>query len=642
MDERYPLLNAIQGPQDLHSLSETSLAGLASEIREAIIEVVSANGGHLASNLGVVELTLALHAEFDSPVDKIVWDVGHQCYTHKLITGRRDRFSTIRRRGGLSGFPKRNESPHDVVETGHSSTSISSALGLRVGQELQGRRGKVVAVIGDGAFTGGMALEALNHAGHLGKDLIVVLNDNEMSISRNVGAMSSYLSRLATTKLYQDIRTRIDKAVKNVPLYGSRLMEVLNRIKKGAKAVVFNETLFSELGFEYIGPLDGHDISLLREVFRNLRALDRPVVVHVYTKKGKGYLHAEDNPTAFHGVAPFRITDGMVEKGSSNSFTEHFSRILLDIGGRYEKVAAITAAMAKGTGLSLFQGAYPERCFDVGITEQHAVTFAAGLAASGLKPVVSIYSTFMQRAVDQVIHDVALPNLGVVIVMDRAGLVGEDGETHQGLYDIQLFRSVPNLTMMAPASGGELELMMNYALELARPVLIRIPKDDCAAENPALDRPLETGRGVLVRRGGGGILVLSLGGLLSRTEEAALILTGEGIEIDIFNLRFIKPFDADYLRSMLSGYEAVHLVEDAAKSGGLGEMLGSLLREWDLPIRYTHAGAPDAFLPHGSREELLADCGLDGPGIAADIRRLAASVEAARTESRDLHLKRVI
>lgn len=646
MDKCRPVLEQIQGPADIRSLSEDSLSELASEIRDTIIDVVSVNGGHLASNLGVVELTLALHAEFDSPVDKIIWDVGHQCYTHKILTGRKDLFSTIRRRDGLSGFPKRHESDHDIVETGHSSTSLSTSLGVLVGQELQGIRGKVVAVIGDGALTGGMALEALNHAGHLGKDLVVILNDNNMSISPNVGAISSYLSRITTTKLYQDIRSRIDKAVKNVPRYGSRLMDLLNRVKKGVKAIFFKETLFTDLGFDYIGPLDGHNITLLREVFRNIKSMDRPVVVHVFTTKGKGYTHAEDNPTAFHGVAPFCVDDGKVEKSPTVSFTERFAGALLHYGGRDKRIVAITAAMAKGTGLAPFQDAYPDRFFDVGITEQHAVSFAAGLAASGLKPVVSIYSTFMQRAVDQVIHDVALPNLGVVFVMDRAGLVGEDGETHQGLYDIPLFRSVPNLTILAPASGGEVELMMEYALEQSKPILIRFPKADCGHDYPALCSPLEPGRGVFVRRKNTGILILSVGGLLSQVEEAAILLSRDGLEPDIYNLRFIKPLDAEHLKSILADYDTVLLVEDGSRSGGIGELVGALLREWNIPLRYAHIGAPDGFLPHGSREELLRDCGLDGQGIAETLRGLIDSQRpkafAAAAHGENPLLKRVM
>ncbi|MDR1931701.1 MAG: 1-deoxy-D-xylulose-5-phosphate synthase [Spirochaetales bacterium] len=624
MEDRYPLLKLIHGPADLRSLPDDSLPRLAAEIRRLIIAVVSVTGGHLASNLGVVELSIALHREFSSPADKIVWDVGHQSYTHKILTGRREEFHTLRQRGGLSGFPKRGESPHDIVETGHASTSLSAALGILTGQELLARPGRVIAVIGDGALTGGMAMEALNHAGHLGRNLIIILNDNEMSISRNVGAMSSYLSRLSASRLYRNLRSTIDSTLKNVPRYGSRLADVVNRVKKSARAVLYNETLFSDLGFGYIGPLDGHDIPLMREVFRTLHDTDRPVVAHVFTKKGKGYAHAEDNPTAFHGITAFSIRDGKVEKKGPPGYTDHFARFLRALGESDPKLVAITAAMAKGTGLALFQESFPSRFFDVGITEQHAVTFAAGLAAAGLRPVVAIYSTFMQRAVDQVIHDAALPKLGVTIVMDRAGLVEGDGETHQGLYDIALFRCVPNITFMAPASAAELELMLSHAVCAGGPVLIRFPKAPCANGNTVLGSALETGRGVFLRRGRGNILILSLGALCAGAEAAADILAAGGLGADVYNLRFIKPLDTQYLKSVLSDYRAAYLVEDGSRAGGMGDAVGGLLSRWGLPLAYGHGGAPDEFLPHGSREELLADCGLDAAGIAEAVRALAA------------------
>jgi 1-deoxy-D-xylulose-5-phosphate synthase len=626
MEDRYPLLNLIQGPADLRSLPDESLPRLAAEIRRLIIEVVSVTGGHLASNLGVVELSIALHRTFASPRDKIVWDVGHQCYTHKILTGRKDSFYTLRRKGGLSGFPKRSESLHDIIETGHSSTSISAALGLLTGQEFAGAQGRVIAVIGDGALTGGMALEALNHAGHVGKKLIIVLNDNAMSISHNVGAMSSYLSRLSASKLYRNLRTTIDTTLKNVP-YGDRLAGAVNRVKRSAKAVLYRETLFSDLGFGYVGPLDGHDIPLLREVFRSLQEIDRPVVVHVFTKKGKGYAYAEDNPTAFHGITPFSISDGKVEKKGPPGYTEHFSRLVCALAEKNPGIIAITAAMAKGTGLALFQEKFPKRFFDVGITEQHALTFAAGLAAAGMRPVVSIYSTFMQRAADQLIHDVALPRLGLTIVMDRAGLVGDDGETHQGLYDIALFRSIPNITFLAPACAAELELMLDYAVSLNGPALIRFPKAPCTNSNPVLVSPLETGRGVFARRGRGSVLILALGPLCAQAEAAADMLASGGLGVDVYNMRFIKPLDTEYLKSLLAGYEAAYLVEDAAKSGGLGSELGDLIQGWRLPLFYAHGGAPDIFLPQASRQELLADCGLDEAGIAQAVRELAGNID---------------
>jgi 1-deoxy-D-xylulose-5-phosphate synthase len=635
MESRNRLLSSIQEPVDLKNLPPDLFPTLAEEIRREIIRVVSQNGGHLASNLGIVELTLALHAEFESPKDVIIWDVGHQCYPHKLITGRYPTFHTLRKKGGVSGFPKRSESVHDVVETGHASTSISAALGIRVGYGLQNRPGKVIAIIGDGALSGGMALEGMNHAGHLGKDLIIVLNDNKMSISENVGALSSYLSRVTATRLYQDIRDRIDETVKRVPVYGSQLMDLIQRAKKGVKALVLQESLFADLGFEYIGPLDGHDIPLMREVFQKIKGIQRPVVVHVYTTKGKGYIHAENNPSIFHGVSPFSVEDGKIETVPTVSFTERFSKAIVRHAQEDKRIVAITAAMAKGTGLSLFQERFPNRFFDVGITEQHAVTFAAGLATSGMRPVVAMYSTFIQRAVDQVIHDVALPGLPVVFILDRAGLVGEDGETHQGLYDIALFRSIPNLTFLAPASGEELDLMLSFAFQQTGPVLIRYPKADCGKEYPVLTTPLTPGKGVFVQKQGASVLLLSVGGLLNEVEKASNLLSQEGIQTDIYNLRFLKPLDEAFLHEVLEPYRVVVLAEDAAYSGGMGERIGSLLMEWGCSSTYAHLGAPDRFLPHASREELLSDCGLNGKGIASAVTSLLE-----RKSARFLHIYR--
>ena len=620
MNHKGRILPSLRDPKVLRSLPSEAFPKLAEEIRSEIIRVVSKNGGHLASNLGIVELTLALHAEFESPKDVIIWDVGHQCYPHKLLTGRYAKFETLRKKGGLSGFPKRSESPHDVVETGHASTSISEALGIRVGRELQKIPGKVIAVIGDGALGGGIALEALNHAGHLGKDLIIILNDNKMSISENVGALSSYLSRITGTKLYQDISDRIDQTIRRVPKYGSQLMDLIERAKKSVKAAVLQENLFSDLGFEYIGPLDGHNVTLLREVFRNVKTLSKPIVIHVFTQKGKGYAHAEKNPSKFHGISPFSIEDGTVETAPSVSFTERFAQRLVHLAEQDKRIVAITAAMAKGTGLSLFQERFPDRFFDVGITEQHAVTFAAGLAHAGMRPVVAIYATFMQRAVDQVIHDIALPNLPVVIALDRAGFVGEDGETHQGLYDVALFRSIPNVSILSPASGSELDRMVEYAVHHHGPVLIRYPKAECGQEYPGLDEPLVPGRGAFVHQKGAPILIVSVGGIFPQAEEASRILAHQGIETDLYNLRFLKPLDEEYVREVVAPYKAILLVEEAARQGGMGERIGSLLHEWRGI--YRHLGAPDSFIPHASREELLAEYCLDGKGIASAVLHL--------------------
>lgn len=629
MEAAFPLLHTINSPDDLKKLPAASLDALACEIRRFIIDNVSRSGGHLASNLGTVELTLALHRVFRSPQDAIVWDVGHQCYTHKIITGRRDRFQTIRSRGGLSGFPKRSESEHDVVETGHSSTSISAGLGIAVGRQRRGEPGKVIAVIGDGSLTGGIAFEGLNNAGQLGKNMIIVLNDNKMSIGPNVGALSSYLSRLTTSPYYQKLRTTIDSAVAQIPVYGDHIMDMIVRLKKGVKAVFFKENIFSELGFEYIGPIDGHNIPLLCKVFDAVKDLDRPIVVHVVTRKGKGYAHAEGNPALYHGVSAFSVVDGKLEKKSAFTYTECFQEIMRERFATDTSTVAISAAMCKGTGLSAIQLAYPARVFDVGITEQHAVTFASGLAAAGQKPVVAVYSTFMQRAVDQVIHDVALPGLPVVIAMDRAGLVAGDGETHQGLFDIPLFRPVPGLSLLAPANAAEMRLMFTWAFEAGAPVMIRYPKDECGPALEELSAPLVTGRGVFAHHTGEDVLLVSAGGTFREVYEAGNLLARHGIGADVYNLRFIKPLDEAFLLELLSEYRHVFFYEDGIEAGGIGEAIGALIMRHRLQVRYSVTAVRETFLTHAERSELLAMCGLDRASI---VRQVRAALDETRTE----------
>ena len=600
---------------------------LAGEIRQLIIEVVNKNGGHLASNLGVVELTLALHRVFRSPHDKIIWDVGHQCYTHKLITGRKNRFHTLRTLGGMSGFPKREESPHDIVETGHASTSLSVALGLLSGQKLTGEGGKVVAVIGDGALTGGVALEALNQAAACNNDLIIVLNDNKKSIGDNVGAISYYLTRLAATGLYQTFRKRFDRAVEKVPLFGRDLLQLISRLKKGMKAMFFRETLFSDLGFEYFGPIDGHNLSSLVRMLKDVKKLDKPTVVHVCTVKGKGYIPAEGDPTLYHGVAPFSIVDGKVETKDDPSFTEAFSGMIAEMAQEDERVVAVTAAMANGTGLRLFQSRFPDRFFDVGIAEQHAVTFASGLARAGLKPVVAIYSTFLQRAVDQVIHDVALPELPVVFAVDRAGLVGPDGETHQGAFDIALFRSIPGLAILAPSTLKEMEFMLRYAFSKGSPVMIRYPKAPCCPSQTSGVQPLMEGRGVMVRHNKGEVLVVSFGGLLTEALQAAELLNGLNIRTDVYNLRFLQPLDLEHLISIFYRYRLICLAEEGGICGGIGEQVAAALKQSGAPLPFLHLGFPKSFLPHGSRREMLQLHGLDGRSIASSVEQALVSTK---------------
>lgn len=472
MGQSESLLAQIHEPQDLRALDYAQLNALAAEIRACIVATVSRNGGHLASNLGVVELTIALHRVFNSPFDKIVWDVGHQCYTHKLLTGRFAEFSTLRRAGGIAGFPKHSESLHDAFDTGHASTSISAALGLLAGDRLRGGKNRAVAVIGDGALTGGLAYEALSHAGQLGLPLVVILNDNKMSIGPNVGGLSKYLSRLSMKARYQRFRRKFDAMVKGLPFVGEALFDTVVRLKRAVKAVFYTDNFFVDLGFEYVGPIEGHQIQRLEQVFRDVRKLDQPVVIHVITRKGKGYTFAEDDPGRYHGVSSFSVDGGITAVSGSGAagqagggtFTEAFSAAVLEAAIRDERVVAITAAMEKGTGLSPFKAQFPRRFFDVGIAEAHAVTFAAGLAAQGLRPVAAVYSTFMQRAMDQVIHDMSLQGLPVIFALDRAGFVSDDGETHQGLFDISLFRSVPGMTILAPAGAGELKAMLDWAL----------------------------------------------------------------------------------------------------------------------------------------------------------------------------------
>ncbi|MCF6334887.1 MAG: 1-deoxy-D-xylulose-5-phosphate synthase [Spirochaetales bacterium] len=626
-----PLLNKINSPEKLKELPLSDLPDLAQEIRDRIIDVVTRNGGHLASNLGVVELTIALHRVFNSPVDQFVWDVGHQCYTHKILTGRNDSFDTIRLKNGLSGFPKRDESVHDIVETGHASTSISAALGIIVGKSIRGEAGKVIAVIGDGAITGGMAFEALNHAGHLRKDLIIIYNDNNMSISRNVGGLSSrsdisksssFVSRITATRTYQRIRDLIDKGLLSIPFFGYRLFQFVMRMKRGVKAVFLKETIFSELGFEYVGPIDGHSISMVTKVLENVKKLRKPVIVHVVTRKGKGYKRAEENPSDYHGVSPVPAP-GDKDLVSKNTFTNVFGRAVAGLAVKDESIVAVTAAMEKGTGLKQFKEEFPDRFFDVGIAEQHAVTFGAGLAAAGLKPVVAVYSTFMQRAVDQLIHDIAIPGLPVVIAMDRAGLVSSDGETHQGAYDISLFRNIPGITILSPGTAEEFRLMIEYSFSTSGPVLLRYPKAECPEGIAGTGQPLIPGRGVFITRTGNRTLLITIGGLVAESIRAVDILSSDGIDIDLYNLRFIKPIDDNNLSDLLSGYSNVILVEEGSRKGGIGEYIAALVYERGLEINFEYHGIPEQFLPQALRSELLELCGLNGEGIAVFVRRLA-------------------
>jgi 1-deoxy-D-xylulose-5-phosphate synthase len=622
MMESMSLLPRIRGPEDLKRLTVPELSCLAAEIRKCIIGTVGKNGGHLASNLGVVELTIALHTVFDSPRDKIVWDVGHQCYAHKLLTGRYEAFPGLRRRGGLAGFPKRSESPHDSFNTGHASTSVSAALGFLAGERILGGRGMAVAVIGDGALTGGAAYEALSHAGQLALPLVVVLNDNKMSIGPNVGGLSKYLSRLSMKAKYQLFRRTFDALVQRIPLVGETLNGGIQRLKRAVKAVFYTDNFFVDLGFEYVGPIGGHSLSALIQVFRDVRKLGRPVVIHVITRKGKGYGNAEEDPGTYHGVSAPAPRGGL-------SFTEVFGRSLLRAAGEDSRIAAVTAAMEKGTGLSAFKNAFPDRFFDVGIAEEHALIFAAALTARGLKAVVAIYSTFIQRGVDQVIHDAALQKLPVILALDRSGFVGEDGETHQGLFDISLFRPVPGMRILSPAAAEELTLMLNWALEKAAgpggPIAIRYPKGDAPAT--ALSRPLVEGRGVWVsgpewdpekgsEEAAGRICLAFTGGLYAGVLRTRKILADRGLEADCYNLRFLKPVDEDYLAAIMDRYGLTVFVEEGIREGGFGEYALALARRRNCGGRVLVLAVEGDFEGLGTRQELLRANRLDGEGIA--------------------------
>jgi 1-deoxy-D-xylulose-5-phosphate synthase len=648
MNDAALLLSYIKTPGDLKNLTNAELNRLAAEIRETIVSTVSRNGGHLASNLGVVELAIALHRVFHTPEDKIVWDVGHQCYAHKLLTGRLGAFSTLRKAGGLAGFPKTVESPHDCFNTGHASTSISAALGLLAGERLRGGNGRAVAVIGDGALTGGLAYEALSHAGQLGLPLVVILNDNKMSISPNVGGLSKYLSRLSMKGKYQLFRRTFDSLVKQSPLFGELLFNIIVRLKRAVKAVFYTDNFFMDLGFEYVGPIEGHHIQRLTEVFRDVRKLDRPVVIHVITRKGKGYGFAEDDPGSYHGVGSFCVAGGLPEASrplpvvGKRSFTDAFGRAILEAARRDRRVVGITAAMEKGAGLSAFRKAFPGRFFDVGIAEEHAVTFAAGLAAQGLRPVAAIYSTFIQRAVDQVIHDTGLQGLPVIFALDRAGFVGEDGETHQGLFDIALCRPVPGMTILTPAGEAEFSLMLDWALNrggkpafadgsghagpqpVSGPVMIRYPKAPCPEHIPAFSLPLQRGRGIWIDRDPAfrkkaPVCLAFTGSLYPEVLDAAARLEDRGVGVDMYHLRFLKPVDEDYLAAVIDQHELTVFVEEGIREGGFGEYAAALAGRRGCAGLVRVLAAEENCVSLGTRQELLRMNGLDGEGIAAGV-----------------------
>ncbi len=602
------------------------LEKLAKEVRQVILDVVSVNGGHLASNLGAVELTLALHHVFRMPRDKILWDVGHQSYTHKLVTGRRDRFGTLRTRGGISGFPKRQESPYDVFDVGHSGTSISAALGIAEAMRLQGEQGKVVAVIGDGSMTAGLALEGLNQGGELGKQLVVVLNDNEMSIAPNVGAMSSYLSRTLTGQPVAKAKKVTENFLKHVPL-GEHFLQAAKRAEESFKSLIYPGMVFEELGYEYIGPIKGHRMDRLVEALTNASRIEGPVLVHVGTEKGKGYPPAEESPMTFHGVGPFNLETGeLYKKAGPPSYTSVFADAIVKAAERDSRVIAITAAMPEGTGLDRFAARFPDRFYDVGIAEQHGVTFAAGLATRGYRPVVAIYSTFLQRAYDQIIHDVCLQNLPVIFAMDRGGIVGEDGPTHHGVFDLSYLRHIPNMTLMAPRDENALSDALATALSLDGPTAFRYPRG-AGWGVPILEpEPWEPGTAELLREGGD-VLLVGVGSTVHPCLEAARLLEEEGVSTAVIDARFVKPLDTELIFQWAGECRVTFTVEENVLQGGFGSAVIESASDGGKRFACRRLGLPDSFLEHASLEELRAAVGIDAEGIRAAVRKALAGEE---------------
>lgn len=613
------IIRNIESPTDLKKLPKEKLPLLAEELRKIIIGQVSCDGGHLASNLGVVELTIALHYVFNAPVDKIIWDVGHQSYSHKLLTGRYRRFSTLRKYRGISGFPRIDESPFDAFGTGHSSTSISAAIGMIEARDKRGERFKVIPVIGDGAMTSGLAFEGLNHAGQLKKDIIVVLNDNEMSISRNVGALSVYLSRILTGEVYQRFKRETKSFLEHIPKLGGPVSKFAQRTEEMLKGFLLPGILFEELGFNYIGPIDGHNIELLIETFQRVKAASEPVLLHVITKKGRGYKFSEKDPCVFHGIGPFDVDTGIVTSDTTiPTYSEVFGRSLTELAQRDIRVVAISAAMREGTGLDIFAEKHPERFYDVGIAEPHAVTFAAGLASQGLRPVIAIYSTFLQRAYDEILHDVCLQNLPVIFAIDRSGIVGEDGATHQGVFDISYLRHIPNLVVMSPKDGEELKSMFRLALCLDGPSAIRYPRGKCPDALQVTgyaSESLEIGRAEVLTEGDD-IAIIAIGNTVSPALKAADMLQKDGISPCVINARFIKPLDEDLILSVSGRIKRIVTVEENVLAGGFGSaVLECLNRAGVTDVSVRRIGIEDEFVEHGSQAILRKKYGLDEEGI---------------------------
>lgn len=625
------ILKSIKEPSDIKKLNLTELADLAAEIRAEIIAVTAKNGGHLAPSLGVVELTLGLLSVLNLPEDKIVWDVGHQCYAYKLLTGRANRFATLRQYHGLSGFPKKSESQYDIFDSGHASNSLSVALGLAIARDRLKGKENVVAVIGDGSLTGGMAYEALNQIGHLKPNLVIVLNDNEMSINNNVGAISCYLNRLRLDPYYNHLRDSVENLIKSIPAIGEKVVSLSETAKTALKQFLVPRMIFEELGIKYIGPIDGHNISIVSRVVNLACCLGGPILIHAITKKGKGYEPAEKSPEKFHGTSPFNIKTGQPLKVSSKpTYGEVFGQTLINLAKKDQKIVAVCAAMTEGTGLEAFSRRFPERFFDVGIAEQHAVTFAAGLALRGLKPVVAIYSTFLQRAYDQIIEDVCLQELPVVFALDRAGVVGDDGPTHHGVFDLSYLTHIPGLVVMAPKDEVELQQLLATAFKLQKPAAVRYPRG-AGLGLPLLEQPqpLPVGKAEVLRSGKQ-VAILAIGRQVATALEVASNLSSYGLQPTVVNMRFIKPIDTKLILSLFSHHELIVTIEENVTIGGFGSLVSQFVANQDGP-RVVNFGLPDSFLTHGATELLLKEVGLDTAAISEKILSLVYVQNKARS-----------
>lgn len=613
------MLEKIQKPNDIKKIPADQLPALAEEIREFIIESLSKTGGHLASNLGVVELTIAMHRVFDLPKDKLIWDVGHQSYTHKILTGRKDGFETLRREGGISGFPKRSESDCDVFDTGHSSTSISAGVGYVRARELKKENYSVISIIGDGALTGGMAYEALNNAASLKSNFIIVLNDNEMSITENVGGMSSYLSGLRTASAYTDFKMDVTKALNRIPGIGPGMVDAMRKTKSSIKQIIIPGMLFEDMGLTYLGPVDGHNIPQLIKTFQEAKRFEGPILVHVLTQKGRGYEPAMRHPARFHGAGPFDVKTGLPVGKSNPTYTDVFSTVMRKMGDRRKDVAAVTAAMMTGVGLKRFSNMFPDRCFDVGIAEEHAVTFAAALSLGGITPVVAIYSSFLQRAYDQIMHDVCMQNLHVVFAIDRAGLVGYDGETHHGIFDLSYLGSMPNMTILAPKNLWELSDMIIFAVDYDGPIAVRYPRGEAYTGLKEFRAPICLGKSEVIHEGSR-VALLAVGSMVKMAEEVQKQLK-ERMDMDaaLVNARFVKPIDEELLRSFADTYELVVTLEENVKDGGFGERVLAFAEEEDLPFGVEIIALPDRFIPHGSVSYQMKQVGFTPEDICGRI-----------------------